>query len=133
MKDKKILRGDMFYANLGKGIGSEQKGYRPVLVIQNDVGNKFGPTVIVASITSRVGIKAKLPTHYFINTEDGLQAPSIILLEQIRTIDKKRLDSYIGHLSQKNIDGVNEALHLYLSQRNKRIFRISAYYKNLFD
>lgn len=95
MKDKKILRGDMFYANLGRGIGSEQKGYRPVLVIQNDVGNKFSPTVIVASITSRVGIKAKLPTHYFINTEDGLQAPSIILLEQIRTIDKKRLDSYI--------------------------------------
>ena len=63
MKDKKILRGDMFYANLGRGIGSEQKGYRPVLVIQNDVGNKFSPTVIVASITSRVGIKAKLPTH----------------------------------------------------------------------
>ena len=62
MKDKKILRGDMFYANLGRGIGSEQKGYRPVLVIQNDVGNKFSPTVIVASITSRVGIKAKLPT-----------------------------------------------------------------------
>ena len=110
MKDKKILRGDMFYANLGRGIGSEQKGYRPVLIIQNNVGNKYSPTVIVASITSRVGIKAKLPMHYFINTEDGLQAPSIILLEQIRTIDKKRLDSYIGHLSQKNVDGVNEAL-----------------------
>lgn len=104
------LRGDLYYADLGKGIGSEQRGYRPVLVIQNDVGNKFSPTVIVASITSRVGIKAKLPMHYFINTEDGLQAPSVILLEQIRTIDKKRLDSYIGHLSQKNIDGVNEAL-----------------------
>ena len=65
MKDKKILRGDMFYANLGRGIGSEQKGYRPVLVIQNDVGNKFSSTIIVATITSRVGIKAKLPTHYF--------------------------------------------------------------------
>lgn len=110
MKDKKILRGDMFYANLGRGIGSEQKGYRPVLVIQNDVGNKFSPTVIVASITSRVGIKAKLPTHYFINTEDGLQSPSVILLEQIRTIDKKRLDSFIGHLSQKNIECVNAAI-----------------------
>ena len=107
MKDKKILRGDMFYANLGRGIGSEQKGYRPVLIIQNNVGNKYSPTVNVASITSRVGIKAKLPTHYFINTEDGLQAPSIILLEQIRTIDKKRLD-----LSQKNIVGVNEALSI---------------------
>lgn len=110
MKDKKILRGDMFYANLGRGIGSEQKGYRPVLVIQNDIGNKFSPTVIVASITSRVGIKAKLPTHYFINTEDGLQSPSVILLEQIRTIDKKRLDSFIGHLSQKNIECVNAAI-----------------------
>ena len=110
MKDKKILRGDMFYANLGRGIGSEQKGYRPVLVIQNDVGNKFSPTVIVASITSRVGIKAKLPTHYFINTEDGLQAPSIILLEQI-----------IGHLSQKNIDGVNEAVLISLGFNDKDV------------
>lgn len=118
MKDKKILRGDMFYANLGRGIGSEQKGYRPVLVIQNDVGNKFSSTIIVATITSRVGIKAKLPTHYFINTEDGLQAPSIILLEQIRTIDKKRLDSHIGHLSQKNIDGVNEALLISVGLHN---------------
>ena len=118
MKDKKILRGDMFYANLGRGIGSEQKGYRPVLIIQNNVGNKYSPTVIVASITSRVGIKAKLPTHYFINTEDGLQAPSIILLEQISTIDKKRLDSYIGHLSQKNVDGVNEALSISVGLHN---------------
>ncbi len=118
MKDKKILRGDMFYANLGRGIGSEQKGYRPVLVIQNDVGNKFSSTIIVATITSRVEIKAKLPTHYFINTEDGLQAPSVILLEQIRTIDKKRLDSYIGHLSQNNIDGVNEALLISVGLHN---------------
>lgn len=112
------LRGDLYYADLGKGIGSEQRGYRPVLVIQNDVGNKFSSTIIVATITSRVGIKAKLPTHYFINTEDGLQAPSIILLEQIRTIDKKRLDSYIGHLSQKNIDGVNEALLISVGLHN---------------
>ena len=118
MKDKKILRGDMFYANLGRGIGSEQKGYSPVLIIQNNVGNKYSPTVIVASITSRVGIKAKLPTHYFINTEDGLQAPSIILLEQIKTIEKKRLDSYIGHLSQKNLDGVNEALSISVGLHN---------------
>lgn len=114
----KILRGDIFYADLGRGIGSEQKGYRPVLVIQNDVGNKFSPTVIVASITSRVGIKAKLPTHYFMNTEDGLQAPSIILLEQIRTIDKKRLDSYIGHLSDMHIDGIDKALAISVGLKN---------------
>ena len=110
MKDKKILRGDMFYANLGRGIGSEQKGYRPVLVIQNDVGNKFSPTVIVASITSRVGIKAKLPTHYFINTEDGLQAPSIILLEQVRTIDKQRLRQYLGMIPDDIVARVDKAL-----------------------
>ena len=108
--ERKIKRGDIYYANLNPVIGSEQGGTRPVLIISNDVGNKHSPTVIVAPITSRIHTKAKLPTHYFINTEDGLQAPSIILLEQIRTIDKKRLDSYIGHLSQKNIDGVNEAI-----------------------
>lgn len=108
MKD--YLRGDMYYADLGRGIGSEQKGYRPVLIIQNNVGNKHSPTVIIAAITSKVGIKAKLPTHYFVNTESGLEAPSIVLLEQIRTIDKKRLDSYIGHLSDNHIDGIDKAL-----------------------
>lgn len=108
MKD--YLRGDMYYADLGRGIGSEQKGYRPVLIIQNNVGNKHSPTVIIAAITSRVGVKAKLPTHYFVNTEGGLEAPSIVLLEQIRTIDKKRLDSYIGHLSDTHIANINNAI-----------------------
>ena len=117
----KFQRGDIYFVKLEAGVGSEQNGARPVVILQNDVGNKFSPTVIVASITSRVGIKAKLPTHYFINTEDGLQAPSIILLEQIRTIDKKRLDSYIGHLSQKNIDGVNEAVLISLGFNDKDV------------
>lgn len=108
MKD--YLRGDMYYADLGRGIGSEQKGYRPVLIIQNNVGNKHSPTVIIAAITSRIGVKAKLPTHYFVNTEGGLEAPSIVLLEQIRTIDKKRLDSYIGHLSDTHIVNINNAI-----------------------
>ena len=110
MKDKKCLRGDLYYANLGHGIGSEQRGYRPVLIIQNNIGNKFSPTVIVAPITSRIGIKAKLPTHYFLNTGVGLEAPSIIMFEQIRTIDKRRLDSYIGHLSGLHVEGINKAL-----------------------
>ena len=110
MKDKKCLRGDLYYANLGYGIGSEQRGYRPVLIIQNNIGNKFSPTVIVAPITSRIGIKAKLPTHYFLNTGVGLEAPSIIMFEQIRTIDKRRLDSYIGHLSGLHVEGINKAL-----------------------
>lgn len=91
-------RGDMYYANLGKGVGSEQEGYRPVVIIQNNVGNRFSPTVIIAAITSKVGVKPRLPTHYFIDSEDGLEQPSVILMEQLRTIDKHRLGKYIGHL-----------------------------------
>ena len=117
----KILRGDIFYADLGRGIGSEQKGYRPVLIIQNYVGNKYSPTVIVASITSKVGVKAKLPTHYFVNTESGLEAPSVVLLEQIRTIDKKRLDSYIGHLSDTHINCIDKALAISVGLQDKSL------------
>lgn len=104
------LRGDIYYADLGKGVGSEQEGYRPVVIIQNDVGNKHSPTVIVASITSKKDAKPKLPTHYFISAEDGLELPSLVLLEQIRTIDKRRLRDFIGHLSEKHIHGINHAL-----------------------
>ena len=88
------LRGDMYYADLGRGIGSEQEGYRPVVIIQNNVGNKHSPTVIIASITSKTGVKAKLPTHYYIDAEDGLELPSIVLLEQLRTVDKRRLGNF---------------------------------------
>lgn len=104
------LRGDMYYADLGKGIGSEQEGYRPIVIIQNNVGNKHSPTVIIASITSKRDAKAKLPTHYLIEAEAGLELPSIVLLEQLRTIDKRRLSSFIGHLSEKHIQGINHAL-----------------------
>ena len=100
----------MYYADLGKGIGSEQEGYRPVVIIQNNVGNKHSPTVIIASITSKRDAKAKLPTHYRIGAEDGLEMPSLVLLEQLRTIDKRRLSSFIGHLSEKHIQGINHAL-----------------------
>jgi len=103
-------RGDMYYADLGRGIGSEQEGYRPVVIIQNNTGNKHSPTVIIAAISSRVGVKPKLPTHYYINAEDGLELPSIILLEQIRTIDKRRLGKYIGRLGKEHINGMNHAL-----------------------
>ena len=82
-------RGDMYYADLGRGIGSEQEGYRPVLIIQNDTGNKHSPTVIVAAISSKVDAKAKLPTHYLLKAENGLELPSLVLMEQLRTIDKK--------------------------------------------
>ena len=104
------LRGDMFYADLGHGIGSEQEGYRPVVIIQNNVGNKHSPTVIIASITSKKDAKPKLPTHYYIDAESGLELPSIVLLEQLRTVDKRRLDDFIGHLSEKHIQGINHAL-----------------------
>lgn len=77
--NRTYLRGDMYYADLGKGIGSEQEGYRPVVIIQNDVGNKHSPTVIIASITSKRDAKAKLPTHYLLEAENGLELPSLVL------------------------------------------------------
>ena len=85
--NKTYLRGDMYYADLGRGIGSEQEGYRPVVIIQNNTGNKYSPTVIVAAISSKVDTKAKLPTHYLLKAESGLELPSLVLLEQLRTID----------------------------------------------
>jgi len=103
-------RGDLHYADLGQGIGSEQKGTRPVVIIQNNVGNKHSPTVIIAAITSKAGVKAKLPTHYYIGAGNGLELPSLVLLEQIRTIDKRRLSGYIGKLDEKHIRGINHAL-----------------------
>ncbi|MDI6604487.1 type II toxin-antitoxin system PemK/MazF family toxin [Aceticella autotrophica] len=109
-----IKRGDILYADLSPVIGSEQGGVRPVLVIQNDIGNKYSPTVIVSAITSQIN-KAKLPTHVEINgTEFGLNKDSVILLEQIRTIDKKRLREKIGHFDQEMMDKVNEALQISL-------------------
>ncbi len=105
-----VKRGDIFYADLSPVIGSEQGGTRPVLVIQNDVGNKFSPTVIIAAITSQIN-KAKLPTHIEISANDfGLAKDSVILLEQIRTIDKKRLREKIGRLDEDLLLRVDEAL-----------------------
>lgn len=96
-----IKRGDIYYAELNPVIGSEQGGTRPVLIISNDIGNKHSPTVIIAPITSRVHTKAKIPTHTLIKDFDGLDKNSIILFEQIRTIDKQRLREYLGTLSQE--------------------------------
>ena len=105
-----VKRGDIFYADLSPVIGSEQGGTRPVLVVQNDVGNKFSPTVIVAAITSQIN-KAKMPTHIEISAEgSGLLKDSVILLEQVRTIDKKRLREKIGKLDDELIARVDDAL-----------------------
>jgi mRNA interferase MazF len=107
-----IKRGDIYYADLSPVIGSEQGGVRPVLIVQNDIGNKYSPTVIAAAITSQIN-KAKLPTHIEISAQDyGLQKDSVILLEQIRTIDKKRLREKIGHLDEELMEKVNEALSI---------------------
>ncbi len=105
-----VKRGDIFYADLSPVVGSEQGGIRPVLVVQNDIGNKFSPTVIIAAITSQIN-KAKLPTHIEILADDyGLSKDSVILLEQIRTVDKKRLRERIGKLDEELMERVNEAL-----------------------
>ncbi len=106
-----IKRGDMFYADLSPVIGSEQGGIRPVLIIQNDMGNKYSPTVIAAAITSQIN-KNKLPTHIEIDSEEfGLKSDSVVLTEQIRTIDKSRLKEKIGHIDDEKImDKINNAI-----------------------
>ena len=108
MKD--IKRNEIYYADLSPVVGSEQGGVRPVLIIQNDTGNKFSSTTIVAAIMSRQN-KAKLPTHIEI-AEDVFEKDSIVLLEQIRTVDKRRLKEYVGKLDNCTMDRVNEAISI---------------------
>ena len=109
-----IRRGDVFYADLRPVVGSEQGGIRPVLIIQNDVGNRHSPTVICAAITSRMN-KAKLPTHIAIEaTQYHMVKDSVILLEQLRTIDKSRLKDKICHLDDKILTKIDEALKISL-------------------
>ena len=108
--DGTVKRGDIFYADLSPVIGSEQGGVRPVLIVQNDTGNRHSPTVIAAAITSQTG-KARLPTHINIaGGSVGLSKDSIILLEQIRTIDKQRLREHMGHLGAQQMELVDEAI-----------------------
>ena len=108
--NSQIRRGDIYYADLSPVVGSEQGGLRPVLIIQNDVGNKYSPTVIAAAITSRMS-KTRLPTHIDIYaSRAGLARDSVILLEQIRTLDKRRLRERMGHLDDEMMDRVNNAI-----------------------
>jgi mRNA interferase MazF len=107
-----IKRGDIFYADLSPVVGSEQGGIRPVLIVQNDVGNKFSPTVIAAAITSQQS-KAKLPTHIQLGAQQcGLMKDSVVLLEQIRTLDKKRLKEKMGCLDTGAMNEVNKAINI---------------------
>ncbi len=105
-----IKRGDIFYADLSPVVGSEQGGIRPVLIVQNDVGNKYSPTVIAAAITSQQ-FKSKMPTHINVNASVcGLSKDSVVLLEQIRTLDKKRLREKMGNLPETDMDRIDDAL-----------------------
>jgi mRNA interferase MazF len=106
-----ILRGELYYADLNPTIGSEQGGIRPVLIISNNIGNRHSPTVIVAAITSKAVTKASLPTHYFLE----IAQPSIVLLEQIRTIDKKRLRDKVGTVNQATMREIDKSLAISLS------------------
>lgn len=109
-----IKKGDLYFADLSPVVGSEQGGIRPVLVVQNDVGNKYSPTIIVAAVTSQMN-KAKLPTHVEIDAvNNGLSKNSVVLMEQLRTIDKKRLKERIGALDSELIPDVNHALGISL-------------------
>ena len=110
-----VKRGDIYYADLSPVVGSEQGGIRPVLIIQNDVGNRYSPTVICAAITSRMN-KAKLPTHIEIDSRRcQIMKDSVILLEQIRTIDKQRLKDMIGHLDKERMRSVDDAIRVSLA------------------
>ena len=107
---RRIRRGNMFYADLTYGIGSEQKGSRPVVIISNNKGNRHSNTVIVAVITSQMINKTKLPTHCHIQAQQGLYRNSLVMLEQIRTVDKSRLREYIGTLNGEVMSKIDRAL-----------------------
>lgn len=109
--DTSVKRGDIFYADLSPVVGSEQGGVRPVLIIQNDTGNRYSPTVIAAAITSQTG-KARLPTHIELPVEEdcGLTKDSVVLLEQVRTLDKRRLREKMGHVEERVMEKIDTAI-----------------------
>lgn len=113
-----VVRGELYYADLDLSIGSEQSGRRPVVIVQNDVGNYYSPTTIVASLTTNIRHKHVLPTHLLIYARDGLKYDSIVLLEQIRTIDKMRLIAQIGKLTEYEMSIVDDKLLISLGISN---------------
>ena len=115
-----IKRGELYYADLSPVVGSEQGGIRPILIVQNDTGNKYSPTIIAAAVTSKLD-KARLPTHIELSAKEfGLPKDSVILLEQIRTLDKKRLKERIGELDSSKMQKVNVALLISLGFETKK-------------
>ena len=119
--DTNVKRGDIFYADLSPVVGSEQGGVRPVLIIQNDTGNRYSPTVIAAAITSQTG-KARLPTHIELAAQNyGLTRDSVVLLEQIRTLDKRRLREKMGRVDKELMDRVDAAIAVSFGLHNDRL------------
>ena len=119
--DNSVKRGDIFYADLSPVVGSEQGGVRPVLIVQNDTGNRHSPTVIAAAITSQTG-KARLPTHIELSAKNyGLPKDSVVLLEQIRTLDKKRLREHMGRLDDDQMQKVDSAIAVSFGQHNQQL------------
>ena len=116
--ERTIRRGDIYYAELNPVVGSEQGGTRPVLIISNNMGNRHSPTVIIAAITGKAQTKAKLPTHTAVNDFEGLDKDSVVLLEQIRTVDKKRLKQYMGTMPTETMARVDKALAISISLKN---------------
>lgn len=111
------VRGDIYFADLSPVVGSEQGGFRPVLIVQNDIGNKYSPTVIVSAITSQIQ-KARLPTHVELPAHlSGLERDSVVLLEQVRTIDKRRLKRHVSRLEEEIMTKVNDALAISVGLR----------------
>jgi len=117
MNDIEIKRGDLFFADLSPVVGSEQGGMRPVLIVQNDIGNRFSPTVIACCVTSQLN-KAKLPTHIELSQKYGLVKDSVALLEQLRTLDKRRLKEKVGKLDDEKMRAVDKALIISLGLNN---------------
>jgi mRNA interferase MazF len=113
---KEIKRGQIYYADLSPVVGSEQGGHRPVLIIQNDVGNRYAPTVIVAIITTRK-TKANLPTHIWLNAECGLPRESMVECEQVRTLDKRRLKEFMGQVSAEVMKEIDKGLKISFALR----------------
>ena len=113
-KNWRYSRGDIYYANMEPHVGSEQGGERPVVVLQNDMGNKHSSTLIIATLTSKVDKKLNLPTHVLLDQNPGLKVPSIVQLEQIFTIDKRRVQRFAGQTSSEEMDRIEVALKISL-------------------
>ena len=112
--EKKVNKGDIYYANMNGTVGSEQNGTRPVIVVQNDIGNKYSPTIIVVPLTSQIDLKMSQPTHYYLKAFVNIRYDSIVLTEQIRAIDKQRLKEKIGNINYKTMQEIDEKMMIAL-------------------